>query len=382
MNKVGRLKFILFPIVIICLVASVIMLLHSVNGTHLVGCGAGSSCDNVMGSRWAYIGRLPVSAVAVVTYVVFLVCLLFLSNGKKKEDLELDNVILIIMHVLGGAILGAALWFSYIQIGILHQFCKYCTFTHVLGSIGAVYMFFKVRKSEAISSRFAFSGFFTGLLSAIAFAIAQYILVPSIVYDDGIASSKLPSYSSDELPSIGPADAEHEITLMFDFQCIHCRGLHKLLPEVIEKSGGKIRFLLCPTSLSTECNPYIPHDGIDRFVGSCTMSRLALAVWFYRPELYPQVEHYLLGGGDDRLTINPDDAIAYVSSLIGQKELDEALQYPRIKKHLSKSYEIFGRTSTSQKGGIPKLIYKQKWLVPETDSAEQLISVIQKNLIP
>ena len=57
MNKVGRLKFILFPIVIICLVASVIMLLHSVNGTHLVGCGVGSGCDNVMGSRWAYIGR-------------------------------------------------------------------------------------------------------------------------------------------------------------------------------------------------------------------------------------------------------------------------------------------------------------------------------------
>lgn len=368
---------------IICLVASVIMLLHSVNGTHLVGCGAGSGCDSVMNSRWAYISFVPVSLAAVVTYVVFLVCLLFLSNGTKVEDRELDKIILIIMHLLGGAILGAALWFSYIQIGILHQFCKYCTFTHVLGSIGAIYLFYHFRKYCIISYRLIpnYLIFFLGILCAIAFAIAQKVLMLSIVYDDGYVSAELPTFHEDGLPLVGNDDAEHEIMLMFDFQCIHCRRLHKILPEVIERSDGRLSFRLCPTSLSSECNPYIPHDGIDRFSGSCTMARLALAVWFARPDLFPQVSDFLLGGDDPHRIIPVADARAYVASEIGEAELEQALSAPRIRAVLSKTYDLFGRTSSTQSSGIPKLIYRNKWLVPETDSAEELIKVIDEHLI-
>ena len=38
--------------------------------------------------------------------------------------------------------------------------------------------------------------------------------------------------------------------------------------------------------LSSACNPYLPNTGIDRFAGSCELTRLALAVWYARPDAY------------------------------------------------------------------------------------------------
>ena len=38
-------------------------------------------------------------------------------------------------------------------------------------------------------------------------------------------------------------------------------------------------------------------------------------------------------------------------------------------------YELFGRTSSSEKSGVPRLVAGQRWLVPETDSAEELAAL-------
>jgi len=368
----------MLPISAVCLIASILMLLHSVNGSHLVGCGVGSGCDSVMSSLWAYFaGKIPVSAFAVVTYLVMLVCLLFLSNGSKNEEESLDNIIWYIMLFISGSILVSGIWFSYLQVAELHQFCKYCTFTHLLGLVGVciIYTF----APKALNKKLI--PLVCGVIIGVVFAFLQVQTNPSIIYDNGVVSAQLPTFDDDELPVVGQRDAEHEILLMFDFQCTHCRALHKLLPEVIQKSDGDISFKLCPVSLSSECNPYIPHDGIDRFDGSCTMARLALAVWYNYPEKYNEVESYLLGNGDDRRIYTKEEAKEYVENLLGNAELDEALRDSRIKTCLSKSIELFGRTYSAEKNGIPRLIYNQGWLVPETNSAEELLSVINTSLV-
>lgn len=368
----------MLPICAVCLIASILMLLHSINGSHLVGCGVGSGCDSVMSSLWAYFaGKIPVSAFAIVIYIVLLVCLLFLSSGKNENDKSLDNIIWFMMLLIAGSIVGAALWFSYLQIAELHQFCKYCTFTHLLGIIGACIVFANTPKKLIVK----LITFCIGLIAAAAFAFLQVKTNPSIIYDDGHVSAQLPSFADNELPEIGSKNAKNQITLMFDFQCPHCRSLHRLLPEVVEKAGEEFSFKLCPVSLSCECNPYIPNDGIDRFKGSCTMAWLALAVWKSYPELYPQVEDYLLGSGDDQKMISEEDARNYVESLVGKQALQELLADMNVKSTLSKSIELFGRTYSSEKNGIPRLIYNQNWLVPETNSVEELISVIKAKLL-
>lgn len=366
----------MLPLGAVCLALCVYMLVHALIGVNLVGCGVGSSCDSVMGSPWAFLfGRIPVSAIAVVTYLMLMVCLLFLDSGKEA-DLSLDCIIWTIMLSIGGAIVGIALWFSYLQLAVLHTFCKYCCLVHFLGCVCgcSVYMVTPQRRG------WKYIPLAAGFVAAGLMAFVQVKTVPAIVYDEGSTQAALPSFENDGMPVVGPENAEFTVTLMYDYQCVHCRKLHKILSEVIEKSAGKLKFILCPVSLSNECNPYVP-DGIDRFAGSCTMARLGLAAWFSFPEYYPQIEEYLLGGEDVHKTLKPEDAVEYVREIVGDEPLGIALNDPRIKNCLSKAYELFGRTSNSEKSGIPRLILGNRWIVPETESADDLLSVIQSSLI-
>ena len=275
----------------------------------------------------------------------------------------------------------------------------------------------------------------------------------------------LPTFADGEVPVLGPSDAPEELTLLFDFQCSHCRRLHQVLPELLAKAGGQYRIRLCPVPLSPACNPYIPASGVDRFAGSCALTRYALAVWYARPEAYEAYWDELLGGGPStgsgtaqstaagsgtaqgtaagsgtaqgtatgsgtargeakvlmggpsaslgtaprgeakvlmggpstgsgtaRATATGSgggpstgsgsaqaQAEAAARAILGS-EFAAATKDPRIDAYLRKVEELFGRTSSAEKSGVPRLIRGQKWLVPETDQADELLELIRLSL--
>ena len=360
-----------------CLALAGWMLFHSLTGVRMVGCGAGSGCDSVMGSPWAYVlGGIPVSLPAVVSYLLLALCIVFLG-GESPEDRSLDHILWPMMLTLGGALIGAALWFCYLQLFVLHAFCKYCTLLHLLGCVLAAWVLVSKRSLSGSKDRPIW--FVAGLLAAALFAFVQSRTLPAAAYDTGRTEVALPTFSDDEIPVLGPSDAPEALTLLFDFQCIHCRRLHPLLPELLEKAGGQYRIRLCPVPLSSACNPYIPATGVDRFAGSCQLTRYALAVWFARPDACEAYWNYLLGGGDERAAVAPDEAEARARALLGD-DFQAATQDPRIDAYLRKVEELFGRTSNAEKSGVPRLIHGQKWLVPETDQADELLELIRLSL--
>ena len=73
--------------------------------------------------------------------------------------------------------------------------------------------------------------------SAAVFAAVQVYTRP-VVYDEGRTEAALPSFVDGEIPVLGPQDAPDELTLLFDFQCIHCRRLHRVLPDLLEMIAG------------------------------------------------------------------------------------------------------------------------------------------------
>ena len=360
-----------------CLALAGWMLFHSLTGVRMAGCGAGSGCDSVMGSPWAYVlGGVPVSLPAAVAYLLLALCLVFLG-GEKAEDRSLDRLLWPMMLFLGGAIVGAALWFCYLQLFALHAFCKYCTLLHLLGILLAILVV--CHSGLAPESLRRYGWFAAGLAAAALFAFVQARTLPEAAYDTGRTEVALPSFVDGEIPVLGPSDAPDELTLLFDFQCIHCRRLHRVLPELLEKAGGQYRIRLCPVPLSSACNPYIPATGVDRFAGSCALTRDALAVWFACPDAYEAYWDYLLGGGDARATVAPADAEARARALLGDG-FQAAVQDPRIDACLRKAEELFGRTSNAEKSGVPRLIHGQNWLVPETDQADELLELIRLSL--
>ena len=361
-----------------CLVLAGWMLFHSLTGVRMAGCGAGSGCDSVMGSPWAYVlGGVPVSLPAAVAYLLLALCIVFLG-GESPEDRSLDRLLWPIMLVLSGAVVGAALWFCYLQLFVLHAFCKYCTFLHLLGILLAVLI---VCHSglDPESPRRRYGWLLAGLAAAALFAFVQARTLPAAAYDTGRTEVALPTFTDGEIPVMGPQEAPEELTLLFDFQCIHCRRLHRVLPDLLEKAGGQFCVRLCPVPLSSACNPYIPASGIDRFAGSCPLTRYALAVWYARPDAYAAYWDFLLGGGDERAGVDPADAEARARALL-DPGFETALQDPRIDAYLRKVEELFGRTSNAEKSGVPRFIHGQNWLVPETDQADELLELIRLSL--
>ena len=371
----GRFKTAVLLLLAACLALAGWMVAHSLGGAPLVGCGAGSSCDSVMGSPWAYVlGGVPISLPAAVLYLLLVICVLFLG-GDSKEDRSLDRILWPLMLFLSGCIIGAALWFGYLQAFVLHTFCKYCSLLHLLGVIASVLVILAARRT-GVKPVVALA---TGLVAAALFAVVQTYTRPEAVYDAGRAEASLPAFVDEEAPFIGPSEASEELTLLFDFQCIHCRRLHQFLPSLLDAAGGQYRIRLCPVPLSSACNPYIPASGIDRFAGSCPLTRYALAVWYARPDAYVAYWEYLLGEGDERAAIDPADAEARARALLGNA-FEAAVADPRIDAYLRKAEELFGRTSSSGKSGIPRFISGQRWLVPEADTPEALLALLRSEL--
>ena len=358
-----------------CLALAGWMVFHSLTGVRMVGCGAGSACDSVMGSPWAFVlGGVPVSLPAAVIYLLLGICVLFLG-GDKPEDRSLDRILWPLMLLLGGCMIGAALWFGYLQAFVLHAFCKYCTLLHLLGIAAAVLVILAAKRSgERMVPPLS-----VGLVAAALFAVLQAYTRPEAIYDAGRTDASLPAFTDEEIPVLGASDAADELTLLFDFQCTHCRRLHRVLPELLEKADGQFRIRLCPVPLSSDCNPYLPNTGIDRFAGSCPLTRYALAVWYARPEAYESYWDYLLGDGDARATVTPAEAETRARALLGDA-YETAVADPRIDAYLSKAEELFGRTSNAEKSGVPRLIHGQNWLVPETDQADELLELIRLSL--
>ena len=73
------------------------------------------------------------------------------------------------------------------------------------------------------------------------------------------------------------------------------------------------------------------------------------------------------------------EAEAAARAILGA-EFAAATKDPRIEAYLRKVEELFGRTSNAEKSGVPRLIHGQKWLVPETDQADELLELIRLSL--
>ena len=343
----------------VCLLLAGWMVFHAISGGPMAGCGTGSACESVMSSPWAYIlGLIPVSLPAAVVYLLMILCIAFLGT-----DASLDRFLWPLILFLSGCIIGAALWFCWLQLGVLHAFCKYCTALHLLGcSVTCIILFCHPERSEG-SPRW--SWLLAGLAAAAVFAVVQSYTKP-FIYDTGRTEAELPAFEEGEVPVI-LSDSEESLTLLFDFQCSHCRRLHRLLPELREE----YRIFLAPVPLSSACNPYIPASGIDRFQGSCQLTRLAMAVWYARPEEASAYWDFLLEGA------TPAEAENRALALLGDG-FAEVLADPRIEAYLKKVEELFGRTSTQGSSAVPRFIKGRRWLIPEAETAGEILNLLDQ----
>jgi protein-disulfide isomerase len=238
--------------------------------------------------------------------------------------------------------------------------------THVLGIAMSVLVL--------LSGPFRLKPALAGVALAAMLATVQLLTTPASRSAAGSTQSALPVAQAGTFPFIGDPSAP-AVEVLFDYRCPHCRDLHALLPQIAAEKH--LAFVLCPTPLSPACNAYIP-AGEDRFPGSCELAKAALALWQESPDAFREFDEWAFAAGPSGKWEMKDGqaALAKARELAGKYGINADLQGAGVRERLSLTLEIFGRTSLKGSGGIPRLVYGQQWLIPETVDAGDLSEMI------
>jgi hypothetical protein len=310
------------------------------------------------------------------------------------------------MLVLAGSIAGGAIWFTVIQKWFIGDFCPYCMTAHITGLLLAALVIWRAIKepfnhsndipingltksqknSSVTTARIinplpAMGLVFTGLALAGILAAYQGCFTPTTVYHEGESQDNLPVTDYKNVPIIGSPDAPYVVTLLFDYQCSHCQKIHFMLNEAVRHYAGKLAIVLCPAPLNKKCNPYIPRD-VDAFKNSCELVRIGLAVWIAKREALPDFENWIFSfeTGNSWHPRSLESVSIKAVELVGKEKFDAARADPWIEQYMQTCVRIYGKTIQNGKGGIPKLIFGSRWVIPEPINADDIILILQKSL--
>ncbi|MBR4593366.1 MAG: hypothetical protein IKO33_02150 [Bacteroidaceae bacterium] len=371
----GTLRKTMVALTAIVLLLSIILCIHSISGHGLIGCTQGTNCNIVLGSRWSFLfGIIPVSALAAGAYLTLLSCILLIDSkwiGQQERDFLFHAIL-----VVSGAIVGCAIWFIWLQSHMIRAFCPYCMTAHILGiAISVLSVIWCIGQK----TRRVVLNILIGILIAAALAVVQFTTTPRSLAERGFVNEPLRYPDPKEMPIIGSPDAKHKVTMLFDWQCAHCRRTHIMLPDAVSLLGDSIAIVCTPVSMSRECNPHIS-PGIDRFASSCTFMRIGLAIWRTNPDAYWEYENQFFGT-DLVQSWNPptvEQATAMAEQLIGKDRLEKSMQSRWMENYIWTVNELFGRTSKGTTSAIPRLIYNGKIMIPEADNPSALASLIRE----
>ena len=332
--------------------------------TYLVGCGAGSGCANVLGSRWSQWFLVPVTALSLLLYAA----LLFFTFKPRRLPLL----------AIATCLAGAALWFGVVQAFILHSFCPWCLTAHLIGLTCSILIFRGYGSSQAGPLK---PGLMAGF-AATALLIAGQVFgpVPDTHQETRIVLEKDPApkattavpptaetgpvhirgegrkvtflgnkqYNVGTLPHIGDANAPHVLVKYYDYACNACRDLHEDLDALMRKHPGKFCIIVLPGPINRACNPNVPPH-LQNHANACELAKLALACWRTDPTSFAAVHHALFS----RPVLDLPKAMEVVKPLMKKPLGAEALDDPWIAEVLAADSDDYKRINFTINNGKP-----------------------------
>ena len=379
-------RLVLTGLNILALVLSAIMSWHYLAGGSMAGCGGGSPCEQVLNSRWSDIaGIFPVSGLAIGVYLAMLISGLYI---RPAADESIRRLAWKVMLILAGAIAGSAVWFTILQKWVIRAFCPYCMTAHMTGLLLASLIIWRAlfKPGGNLSGRIikplpAAGLALSGMALAGILAVFQAGFNPLAVNSDSSSQENLPAIDYHNAPIVGSPEAPYIVTLLFDYQCPHCQKIHFMLDEVVHRYNNKLAFVICPAPLNSRCNPYIPRD-VDAYINSCDLAGIGLAVWLADRKAFPVFDNWMFTyeSGNFWLPRSPEAAREKAIDLVGREKFEASSTNPWIGQYMKTSTQIYGYTIQSGMGGIPKMIFGSRWVIPEPNNADDLFMILQKSL--
>ena len=89
---------------------------------------------------------------------------------------------------------------------------------------------------------------------------------------------------------------------------------------------------------------------------------------------------FTFDSGDSWRPRSLESTRAKAIELVGQDQFDKAWNDPWIDRFIQECVQIYGQTIENGKGGVPKLLFRSQWVIPEIYDADDLIMILQNSL--
>ncbi len=355
---------------------------QSLSGDPIAGCGGGSSCHDVLNSRWSEVLGIPVAILGFLVYAVLITAL------TRKS--------VMLLSVCIGLILGAVAWFVFVQAVMIGRFCPWCMAGHGVGVtiVGLVISREKMRGNAAWSMKI--SGAFAAM-TLVGIGAMQFLGPRPVTHQLGDVGSASESqmvgihargegrkaefddgriiYNVTMLPHLGKPEAKQVLVEYFDYQCASCRIMRGYLSSLVKKHPEDICVILLPVPLDHGCNPALS-AGDKGHPGSCELTRIALAVWRVNPDAYPELHRRFLA----EIPPAPSEAMAIAREKVSVIQLEAAMRDPWIDELIRANITDWVSFS-AQKKHLPKLLIKGKRILHGLPSGEDdFIRVMEQEL--
>ncbi|MEM8737009.1 MAG: vitamin K epoxide reductase family protein [Planctomycetota bacterium] len=303
------------------------------------GCGGETGCAAVLTSKWSAVLGVPVGVLAAGVYGVLLVSLLWRRRVGG-----------VVQAASAAAVLGAGLWFTYVQLAEVRSLCVYCTATHAVGLVVALTVF------SGTAVKHLMPGVVAGAVGVAGLAAVQFEASdPVFVVDQGggeragsvltLLGGRLTLDLEREMV-LGDPNGSRVLVKLYDYNCPHCRRAYLATREI-----PGVTLVLVPVPLNPRCNAYLTSLPTPTMSESCDLARYALAVHRADPAKLRVYDDWAYGESWPRTA---EAGRRFASSLVGPDALAAALRDPTIDAELRRNTEAWGQArDAGLVGGLP-----------------------------
>lgn len=329
------------------------------------GCQPGTvfDCGHLLSSQWAEWMGVPVSLLGAAVYLVMLVAVLWLPSPDARKRWLAWRVLMFASLVA----VTSGVWFTYLQASRHEAYCFYCMATHSCSLILFLLLLFRASISQwsalvvTAAAFLATGALIGGQLVFVPKDRPRQNFMPSIITDNGPGQDRELTFSnggfvlrlSEGWLVMGSPDAKHLIVELYDYTCPSCRLTYAQLMEARSRYGDQLAVVAVVTPLSAKCNPSIDIND-RRFLGSCELARLSLAVASVDRAVWMKFHHWLFESQRPR---DPIEAEAKAAEMIGRDKLDAAMRDRWVDEQLARHMKLFALVGMD---GLPVILWGPK----------------------
>jgi uncharacterized membrane protein len=182
-------------------------------------------------------------------------------------------------------------------------------------------------------------------------------------------------------PLIGSPNAPHIVVEMVSYDCPHCRKMHAIVQEALERYGDQVALLVMPVPLDKDCNKLVTESATSH-QGACGTARRAISIARLDPSAFVKFHDFLMTGKDKPPEM--ERIVPKANGLVDRDRLRELVNSPEVGKQLESYIDLYSQLqSKSHNGksfGLPVQILGDNVVSGSVEKPEDVFKAWEENL--